>query len=989
MDTPSFKEDHISQIPALQVLQNLGYSYLTPEEAMVSRGNKTTNVILEDILRKQLKEINSIRVSSSKTSVFSDSNIEAGIQALQSPPMQEGYISASESVYNLLTLGKSLEQSIDGDKKSFTLQYIDWQHPERNVFHVCEEYSTMRSTTKDHYRPDIVLFINGIPITIIECKRPDMKEPIKQAISQHLRNQQEDGIRSLYVYAQTILSIATDQASYATNGTPEKFWSQWTEKFESEKEETTYQNRLVELRNTKLSLDQKEKLFGDRFRYIRKHFDAIEQESVLPTKQDEYLLSLCEPTRLLELIFSFILYDDGAKKVARYQQFFAIKKTAERIQTIEQGRRKGGVIWHTQGSGKSLTMVMLAQAIAMSKDILNPKIILVTDRTDLDNQITGTFRKCGKFVENASTGQRLVELLESKGDAVVTTIINKFEPAVRKIKKPLESNDIFVLVDEGHRTQHGTFNIEMQKTLPNACFIALTGTPLFNKDKSTAAKFGGIIDSYTVDQAVADKAVVPLLYEGRHAIQNVNEGPIDTYFSMVSEPLNDYEKADLKKKFSRADQLNIADQKIYAICWDISRHYRDNWQGSTPFKGQLVCQSKEAAIRYKQYLDEIGLVSTDVLISPPDDREGEDSAYTETTDKVKAFWKSKMDEHGNSKKYEKNVISRFKNQTDPEIIIVVDKLLTGFDEPKNTVLYLTRNLKGHKLLQAIARVNRIYPDKEFGYIIDYYGVIEALDNALVLYSSFEEFDEEDLQGTLTNITEEIAKLPQKHSELWDIFKEIHNKRDAEAYAQLLRDEAIRALFYDKLASFAKSFKLALSSIDFHKSTESETIDRYKEDLSMFMKLRMAVIERYSDKVDFKQYEGQIQKLIDTHIQTDEVRVITDLVNIFDKDKFQDEVEKTTGKAAKADKIASRTSKHISEKMDEDPAFYKKFSEMLKTAIKDYVDRRITEAQYLNKVQEIMNSVLSHTDSEMPESLRDKEVAQAFYGLNMEFLTEKI
>ena len=989
METPSFKEDHISQIPALQVLQNLGYTYLTPDEALANRGNKTTNVILEDVLREQLKEINSIRVSSTKTSVFSDNNIEAGIQALKNPPMQEGYITASESVYNLLTLGKSLEQSIDGDKKSFTLQYIDWQHPERNVFHVCEEYSTMRSTTKEHYRPDIVLFINGIPVTIIECKRPDMKEPINQAISQHLRNQQEDGIRNLYVYAQTVLSIATDQAAYATNGTPGKFWAQWKEKFDSKQEEQDYQNRLADLRNTPLSSNQKERLFGGRFRYVRKHFDDLEQESILPTTQDEYLLSLCEPKRLPELIFNFILFDDGAKKVARYQQFFAIKKTAERIKTIEQGRRKGGVIWHTQGSGKSLTMVMLAQAIAMSKEILNPKIILVTDRTDLDNQITGTFRKCGKFVENATTGQRLVELLESKGDAVVTTIINKFEAAVRKIKKPLESNDIFVLVDEGHRTQHGTFNIEMQKTLPNACFIALTGTPLFSKDKSTAAKFGGIIDSYTVDQAVADKAVVSLLYEGRHAIQNVNEGPIDTYFSMVSEPLNDYEKADLKKKFSRSDQLNIADQKIYAICWDISRHYRDNWQGTTPFKGQLVCQSKEAAIRYKQYLNEIGLVSTDVLISPPDDREGEDSAYTETTDKVKAFWKSKMDEHGNSKKYEKNVISRFKNQTDPEIVIVVDKLLTGFDEPKNTVLYLTRNLKGHKLLQAIARVNRIYPDKEFGYIIDYYGVIEALDNALALYSSFEEFDEDDLQGTLTNITEEISKLPQKHSELWDTFKEVKNKRDAEAYAQLLRDEAIRALFYDKLASFAKSFKLALSSIDFHKSTESETIDRYKEGLSMFMKLRMAVIERYSDKVDFKQYEGQIQKLIDTHIQTDEVKVITDLVNIFDKEKFQDEVEKTTGKAAKADKIASRTSKHISEKMDEDPAFYKKLSEMLKTAIQDYVDRRITEAQYLNKVQEIMNAVLSHTDSEMPESLRDKKVAQAFYGLNMEFLSEKI
>jgi len=989
METPSFKEDHISQIPALQVLQNLGYTYLTPDEALAYRGNKTTNVILEDVLREQLKEINSIRVSSTKTSVFSDNNIEAGIQALKNPPMQEGYITASEAVYNLLTLGKSLEQSIDGDKKSFTLQYIDWQHPERNVYHVCEEYSTMRSTTKDHYRPDIVLFINGIPVTIIECKRPDMKEPIKQAISQHLRNQQEDGIRNLYVYAQTVLSIATDQSAYATNGTPEKFWAQWTEKFDSKEEEQAYHNRLAELRNTPLSSNQKERLFGDRFRYVRKYFDDLEQESILPTTQDEYLLSLCEPKRLLELIFNFILFDDGAKKVARYQQFFAIKKTAERIKTIEQGRRKGGVIWHTQGSGKSLTMVMLAQAIAMSNEILNPKIILVTDRTDLDNQITGTFRKCGKFVENATTGQRLVELLESKGDAVVTTIINKFEAAVRKIKKPLESNDIFVLVDEGHRTQHGTFNIEMQKTLPNACFIALTGTPLFSKDKSTAAKFGGIIDSYTVDQAVADKAVVPLLYEGRHAIQKVNEGPIDTYFTMVSEPLSDYEKADLKKKFSRADQLNIADQKIYAICWDISRHYRDNWQGQTPFKGQLVCQTKHAAIRYKKYLDEINIVSSEVLISAPDDREGEDSAYVGTSNDVKAFWKGKMDEHGNSKKYEKNVISRFKNQRDPEIIIVVDKLLTGFDEPKNTVLYLTRNLKGHKLLQAIARVNRIYPDKEFGYVIDYYGIIEELDNALVLYSSFEEFDEDDLQGTLTNINEEIAKLPQKHSELWDIFKEIKNKRDAEAYAQLLRDDAIRVLFYDKLASFAKSFKLALSSIEFHKSTDDEIISRYKEDLSMFMKLRMAVIERYSDKIDFKQYEGQIQKLIDTHIQTDEVKVITELVNIFDKEKFQDEVEKTTGKAAKADKIASRTSKHISEKMDEDPAFYKKFSDMLKATIQDYVDRRISEAQYLSKVQEIMKSVLSHTDSELPERLKDKGVAQAFYGLNMEFLEEKI
>ena len=989
METPSFKEDHISQIPALQMLVNLGYTYLSPAEADRQRGGKTSNVLLEDVLRKQLKEINSIRVSATKTSIFTDENIERGILALKNLPMNEGYIAASEKAYNLLTLGQALEQSVDGDKKSFTLQYIDWKNIGNNVFHVTEEYSVMRSTSKEHYRPDLVLFVNGIPLCIIECKRPDMKEPLKQAISQHLRNQQEDGIRSLYVYSQLTLSIATQEAAYATNATPEKFWAKWQEKFTSDDEDRNYKIKLQALKNKPLYVSVKEQLFTDRFKYVRQYFDDLEQEEILPTEQDNYLFGLCRPERLMDIVFNFVLFDNGDKKVARYQQFFAIKKSMQRIRNVEHGKRKGGVIWHTQGSGKSLTMVMLAQAIAMEPSIRNPKIVLVTDRTDLDNQITGTFRKCGMFVENATTGQRLVELLESKSDSVVTTIINKFVAAVKKINKPLESHDIFVLVDEGHRTQHGTFNIDMQKTLPNACFIAMTGTPLFKKDKSTAEKFGGLIDAYTVDQAVMDKAVVPLLYEGRLALQNVNASPIDTFFGMVSEPLTEYQKADIKKKFARNDHLNSAEQKMRMIAWDISYHFRDNWQGRTPFKGQLVCDKKVNAIKYKEYLDEIGIVSCEVLISSIDEREGEESAYEKSTEKENQFWKKMMDEHGNSKSYEKNIISRFKNQKDPEIIIVVDKLLTGFDEPKNTVLYLTRNLQSHKLLQAIARVNRIYPDKEFGYIIDYYGVIENLDDALQLYSSFEDFDDEDLAGTMTNISDEIKKLPQKHSDLWDIFKTIANKRDAEAYQQLLKDEAIRVLFYDKLAAFAKGFKLALSSIQFHKEVEEKVINRYKEDLTMFLKLRLAVVERYSDEIDYKQYEGQIQKLIDTHITTEKIETITELVNIFDKDKFQQEVENTTGKAAKADKIASRTAKHITEKMDEDPAFYKKFSQMLRETIADYEAKRISEAQYLSRVQDIMNNVLAHTDNDIPEQLKDRDVAKAFYGLTVEALSEKI
>jgi type I restriction enzyme R subunit len=988
METPSFREDHISQIPALQMLQKLGYTYLSPAEVDRLRGGKTSNVLLEDVLRKQLKEINSIRVSATKTSIFADENIERGILALKNLPMNEGYIAACEKAYNLLTLGQALEQSVDGDKKSFTLQYIDWKNSSKNVFHVTEEFSVMRSTSKEHYRPDLVLFVNGIPLCIIECKRPDMKEPLTQAISQTLRNQQEDGIRNLYVYSQLLLCISSNDAVYGSNDTQPKFFSKWIEKFTDGKEEAEYKLKLNELKNQPLSGKQKENLFADRFKYVKDYFEELEKEEIYPTVQDEYLVNLCRPERLMDISFNFILFEDTVKKITRYQQFFAIKKSMQRIKVIENGKRQGGVIWHTQGSGKSLTMMMLAQAIAMEPSIRNPKIVLVTDRTDLDNQITGTFRKCGKFVENAATGQRLVELLENKSDAVVTTIINKFVAAVKKISKPLESHDIFVLVDEGHRTQHGIFNIDMQKTLPNACFIAMTGTPLFKKDKSTAVKFGGVIDAYTVDQAVSDKAVVPLLYEGRLALQEVNASPIDTFFGMVSEPLTEYQRADIKKKFTRYDHLNSAEQKMRMIAWDISYHFRDNWQG-TPFKAQLVCDKKVNAIKYKEYLDEIDIVTSEVLISPMDEREGEESAYEKSTEKENQFWKKMMDEHGNSKSYEKNIISRFKNQKDPEIIIVVDKLLTGFDEPKNTVLYLTRNLQGHKLLQAIARVNRIYPDKEFGYIVDYYGVIENLDDALQLYSSFEDFDNEDLVGTLTNISEEIKKLPQKHSELWDIFKTIANKRDAEAYQQLLKDEAIRVLFYDKLAAFAKSLKLALSSIHFHRDVEEKNINRYKEDLTMFLKLRLAVVERYSDAIDYRQYEGQIQKLIDTHITTEKIETITALVNIFDKDKFQQEVENTTGKSAKADKIASRTAKHITEKMDEDPAFYKKFSQMLRETIADYEAKRISEAQYLSRVQDIMNSVLAHTDNDIPEQLKSRDVAKAFYGLAVESLAEKI
>ena len=986
MATISFLEDHISQIPALQILQKLWYKYLTPDEALEFRGWKTSQVILESVLREQLHKINKLSISSTKTSAFSDWNIEKGILALKELPFNEWYISASEYAFNLLTLWKTLEQSVDWDKKSYNLQFIDWENIENNVFHVTEEYEVLRTWSKKSYRPDIVLFINGIPICVIECKRPDMKKPIEQAVSQHLRNQQEDWIRSLYVYSQLLLSIATNQSLYWTTWTPEEFWAHWNEKFESEKDENNYKEQLNNLKNKHLSINEKDRMFWDRFKYVRNYFDNLEKEEVLPTLQDEYLVNLCEPKRLLDLIFGFVIYDDWIKKIARYQQYFAIEKTMKRVSNVSSWKRKGWVIWHTQWSWKSLTMVMLAQALISDEKIKNPKIILVTDRTDLDVQISETFKKCWVVVNKAKTGKDLVELLESTSDAVVTTVINKFEAAVKKIKNPLTSHDIFVLIDEWHRTQYGNFNIQMERTLPNACFIAMTWTPLMNKEKDTADKFGWIIDAYTVDQAVDDKAVVPLLYEGRYVEQKVNSRAIDLYFERISKDLSTKQKADLKKKHSRADHLNIADQKINAIAWDISLHYEENWQW-TWFKGQLVCQNKESAIKYKKYLDEIWIVTSDVVISSPDDREWEDSAYEKSEDLIKRFWDRMMDEHGNTKKYNDNIISRFKNKKDPEIIIVVDKLLTGFDVPKNVVLYLTRNLKAHTLLQAIARVNRVAENKDYGYIIDYYGVLSELDEALKHYSSVEDFDSKDLKDTFTNIDIEIEKLPQRHSDVWDVFKTIKNKHDLEAFEQYLRDDEKRENFYAKLREYWKTLKIALWSIKFHDNEDPEVVDKFKDDMNMFYKIRQSVASRFSDEIDYKKYEWQIQKLIDTHISSDEVKTIVEEVNIFEKDKFETELEKKEWEAARADTIASRTSKHINEKMDEDPAFYKKFSDMLKDAIKAYEDHRINETEYLKRVSEIMNNVLLHNDDTFPEEVIWNDVTKALYGISRDFLKE--
>ncbi|MCG8900752.1 type I restriction endonuclease subunit R [Tenacibaculum finnmarkense] len=994
MSTPSYIEDNVSQIPALQLLINMGYQYVSPKQAEQWRGGKS-QVLFAEVLRKQLKEINVIN-RKGKEYAFSDANINSAVLAVKDLPIQDGFINANKAFYDLITLGKAFEQSIDGDKKSHTINFIDWVNPANNIFHVTEEFSVFRTGRTDTYRPDLVLFINGIPTVIIECKSPSLtgvKAPVSLGIEQHIRNFSKEGIRSLYVYSNILMSIATNDGSYATTGTSKEFWAKWKEQFTSSETEKAYWLKLKALKNKSLEEAQKNLLFEERTLYVRKSFDGFDTEERLFTEQDKLIYNLCRPARLLDLILNFTLYDDGIKKVARYQQYFGVNNTINRVTKLDAtGKRKGGVIWHTQGSGKSLTMVMLAQMLASNATILNPKIILVTDRIDLDDQISDTFKKCKKEVRQAKTGKHLSELLEDSDDAIITTIINKFEATVKNNKKPFTSADIFVLIDEGHRTQYGTFNVSMQRVFPNACFLAFTGTPLMKKERSTATKFGGYIGKpYTVKDAVEDGAVVPLLYEGRHTQILLNEAPLNTYFEKLAERnnLTKRGRAKLKQKFNTVNELNRADQVIYARALDISEHYttffqthNDNYKP----KAQLVAPTIKTALLYKEYLDEIGMVDSAVVVTQSDQREGtEDGYFNENEDKRREdkYLNAMIDKYGDLKTYEKSIINQFKNRDKPEILIVVAKLLTGFDAPNNTVLYLCRSLKEHTLLQAIARVNRVYPGKEYGYVVDYYGNLENLDTALSTYSNLNDFDEEDLEGAITNIKDEIDRLPQAHSELWDIFKTLKGKNlEPTAYEEHVSPEDVRNTFYTKVSQFARLLKLALSSVDFVTKTASNKIDMYKHDAKFFLKLRVDVTRRYNDDIAYKEFEPQIQKLINKHITTDgEVMKITELVDIFNKEDRDAEVEKIKGKAAQADHIASRTVKAINIKMQEDPIYYRKLADLIKETIAAYHQKRIDEAEYLKRAKEQEYEVFNGHSKDVPDELVNNTVAIAFYNFS--------
>lgn len=950
----NYSENNDSQKPAINLLRKLGWIYISPEETIKQRGGLLSNVILEDILAERLQAINSFEYKDKKYP-FSNSNIQSAINVLKNIP-EESLVKTNENIHDLLTLGKSFNETIQGDRKAYTMKYIDWENPENNAYHITDEFVV--EGVKEKRRPDIVLFINGIPFVVIENKRRDKNASLTEGISQHIRNQKrEEGIPKLYHYAKLLLAVQPNEVKYGAVGTPEKFWAVWKEDNEKEVQKI--------INSTK---------------------NGIKKEDREATIQDKSLLSLCSIDRILEFVYKYLVYDGPNIKVPRYQQYFAVQNTIERVkETDKTNKRKGGVIWHTTGSGKSLTMVMISKALALDKEIPAPRIIVVTDRIDLDNQIYKTFRNCGKVVEKAKSGSDLIELLQDKGNEIITTIIDKFQTATKNTSFIDNSENIFVLVDESHRSQYGTAHINMKRVLPNACYIGFTGTPLMKNEKSTARKFGGFIHKYTIDQAVKDGAVLPLLYEGRSAQLSVNKQQIDKGFQRLSSNLNEEAQKDLKKKFASISRIYESEQVVNEIAYDISKHYTQNWQGGV-FKAQLAVPRIETAIRYQKYFEEQTdpnlKINTAVVFTPPDSRQDYEDVWKETSNEAKKYWATLMEKYNGQEEYERYIISKFQDEgTEVELIIVVSKLLTGFDAPRNTILYLAKPLHSHNLLQAIARVNRLFSGKEHGHIIDYVGILGKLDEALTSYAAFEDFDEEDLTNTIVDVSDEIRKVPVHHSNVWDCFKGVYNKKDIEALERHLALKDLRDDFYEALSQFARTLQTALASNEFYIEFSEEQIEFYKQELKMFVKLRVSLQNRYAEVVSYKEYEPRVKKLLDTYVQAEDVIVITKELNIFDKQMVNEAIEEY-GKtpASKADFIAHKMKKVITENMEKDEAFYKKFSQLLEDAIKSFQENRISEAEYLKAILNIRDQFEKGYLEDIPETLLSKPEARAFFGV---------
>jgi type I restriction enzyme, R subunit len=886
-----------SELPASVLLKALGWQEVSADLLEQERGSKREAIIqprLERALRALNPWINHENVSKVVRQVMQ-------VQALS-------LIEANEMLHTTLTYGLSVQQDIgDGQGvKGHTVRFFDFCDGDNdgssiirnNEFLFCRQY-TMQNNKGQICVPDIVLFINGIPVSVIECKSPTVPAPIDKGILQLRRYQELDesfegtGVPRLFETVQVVASVCGAQAKYATIGTPPKFWGEWKKPWP-------------------MTLDD--------FRLELGH---------MPSAQDVLIRGIFTPANFMDLFRNFIVFEvEGGrsiKKLARYQQFIAVNKAINRIrQNKNNPQDRGGVVWHTQGSGKSLTMVYMATKLRRLPEAENPTLVMVTDRKDLDRQLTDTFSNCG-FPNPIRAGRitHLAELLVEHSGKTILTTVQKFGGITHEATK---SPNVFVMVDEAHRTQYKSLAAKMRRALPNACFLGFTGTPIDKKDRSTFSTFGPYIHTYTIKEAVDDGATVPIYYEGRMADMHVEGQTIDAIFERVFKDYDEEERDLIKSKFATEAAIAGAPKRIEQICLDLIQHYESHI-APNGFKAQVVAVNRETAVLYYETLKKLGAPEAALImsISHNDPRRYKDAAVP----------KEKID----------TVIEdQFKNNDHPlSILIVCDMLLTGFDAPIEQVMYLDAPLKEHTLLQAIARVNRIKEGKNYGLIVDYWGISDNLQEAL------DKFNDEDVEYALLPLEDEIPKLDARHQAVLAFFRGVKDKNDMEALLAVIEPEDVRAEFDMAFKKFSQSLDNVLPN---------PVGLNYTGSLKWLNDVRAAARNRFrDDTIDLSGCGEKVKAIIEQYVTSSGIKQLVKPVSIF-SDKFDEHLGSLKSPEAKASEMEHAIRHEITVQLNENPAFFLSLKDRLEKLIEARRRQRIDAVEHLKQLQMLMDEVRS-------------------------------
>lgn len=1014
MVPPSTREQYGARILALHMLCNLGWNYLSAADCSSLRGSTR-----EVLLKPRLIEVLQTRRFDYKGNAhhLSPSAIDQILRELSTVALGEGLLPANERIYAKLAYGITVTEFMpDGRRHQPTIHVIDWTDPSANRFDVTEELRVLSSHGTHHRAPDIVGYVNGIPLVVIEAKQPHGRHAggmadamVLEGISQQLRNQGQDEIPDLFAYAQLLLSISQTEGRYGTTATPAKFWAHWN------KEEEFDDAHVGALKNAPLPASSHAALLEGKPALIREWFDSLCSLPMLPNQQDRLLVSLLTPRRLLDLLRGFVLFDSKAGKiVARHQQFFGVRALLARLAGRRaDGGRNGGVVWHTTGSGKSFTMVFLAKALLLNEGLKECRLVVITDRRDLEQQLARNFMTGGAFGSSiathkegehskAVTGRDLAHRIGQGTKRITFALVQKFNTASRLAECRNDSPNVVVLVDEGHRSHGGETHERMKKALPRAAYVAFTGTPLL-RDEKTAQKFGPIVHAYTMQRAAEDHAVAPLLYEERVPELSIDAEAVDRWFDKITSGLAEAQRADLKKKYASSGAVHGAGNRIELIAWDIATHFHQNFKKlGSGLKGQVATASKLDAIRYKKALDATGLVTSAVVISPPDMREGNTVIDEDRMPEVQKWWKQSVLDHGvDAAHHERQVLQAFGTDGDPDLLIVVDRLLTGFDEPRNAVLYIDKPLKGHNLIQAVARVNRLHDAKHHGLLVDYRGILKALDTAIRAYQDLEArtqggFDIGDLEGLYAQVSTEYKQLPMRHEAVWSFFKGVANRKDPEQLRQALSPrfvsdgqggeyderQKLRDDFHAALTAFGTCLQTALASRGFFndRSVSEALIAQYKADLKALIQVRQSAQRDARETVDFSEYDAQIRRLVDEQVIATKVREVDrgylvhmlgapDVSETWSQDKARSE----------ADLIKTRLRKTIEQELADDPYAQKVFSELLEGAIEQAEALFDHPRRQYALFREFERDVDRRATPGMPEVLASNPRARACYG----------